>query len=99
MDQSQIVIKHNYNKYRRHRPRPAEMIGARGSKSIWKKREEGDKLFHRINRKTGRIETHSLEWERSWRNIKILKFPARFANELRAGGEPITLTSRSWPRM
>ena len=66
-DQSRIAIKHNYNKYRSQRPQPAEMSGARGSKAIWKKykkpeaegkREEGDKLYYRINRKTGRIETN-----------------------------------------
>ena len=70
------------------------MSGNRGSKSIWKKfkkpeaeakREESDRLYYRINRKTGRIETNLLEWERSWRNVKILKFPARYADELRAG--------------
>ena len=70
------------------------MSGKSGSKSIWKKykkpegeakREEQEKLYYRINRKTGRIETNLLEWERSWRNVKILKFQARYAEELRAG--------------
>ena len=70
------------------------MSGRGGPRSIWKKhskpqgevkREEGDKLYYRINRRTGRIETNLLEWERSWRNVKILKFPARYAEELRRG--------------
>ena len=70
------------------------MSGARGSKSIWKrfkkqdaepKREESTNLYYRINRRTGRIDTNILEWERSWRNVKILKFPARYAEELRTG--------------
>ena len=73
---------------------PAYMSGRGGPRSIWKKhskpqgevkREEGDKLYYRINRRTGRIETNLLEWERSWRNVKILKFPARYAEELRRG--------------
>ena len=63
-------------------------------KSIWKRyekprgeaRAESDgKLYYRINRKTGRIETNILEWERSWKNVKILEYPTRFANELRLG--------------
>ena len=70
------------------------MSGRGGPRSIWKKhskpqgevkREEGDKLYYRINRRTGRIETNLLEWERSWRNVKVLKFPARYADELRLG--------------
>ena len=70
------------------------MSGKSGSKSIWKKykkpegdakREEQEKLYYRINRKTGRIETNLLEWERSWRNVKVLKFPSRYAEELRRG--------------
>ena len=47
--------------------------------------ENDGKLYYRINRKTGRIETNLLEWERSWKNVKILKYPTRFANELRLG--------------
>ena len=47
--------------------------------------ENDGKLYYRINRKTGRIETNLLEWERSWNNVKILKYPTRFANELRLG--------------
>ena len=35
--------------------------------------------------KTGRIETNLLEWERSWKNVKILEYLTRFANELRLG--------------
>ena len=75
-------------------PTLAYMSGSGGPRSIWKKhgkpqgevkREEGDKLYYRINRRTGRIETNLLEWERSWRNVKILKFPARYAEELRRG--------------
>ena len=47
--------------------------------------ENDGKLYHRINKKTGRVETNLLEWERSWKNVKILKYPTRFANELRLG--------------
>ena len=36
-------------------------------------------------KKTGRAETNLLEWERSWKNMKILKYPTRFATELRLG--------------
>ena len=49
------------------------------------KREDGDKLYYRINRKSGRVETNFLEWERSWKNVKILQFPARYAEKLRTG--------------
>ena len=31
------------------------------------------------------VSRRNLEWERSWRNVKILKFPARYAEELRRG--------------
>ena len=57
------------------------MSDPRKGKLIWKKprgeaRVENDgKLHYRINRKTGRIETNLLEWERSWKNVKILKYP------------------------
>ena len=70
------------------------MGDSKRGKSIWKKfekprveaRTENDgKLYHRINKKTGRAETNLLEWERSWKNVKILKYPTRFANELRLG--------------
>ena len=70
------------------------MSDSRKGKSIWKRYEkprgearvENDgELYYRINRKTGRIETNLLEWERSWKNVKILKYPTRFANELRLG--------------
>ena len=70
------------------------MSDPRKGNSIWKrfdkprgeaKTENDGKLFYRINRKTGRIETNLLEWERSWKNVKILKYPTRFANELRLG--------------
>ena len=70
------------------------MSDPRKGKSIWKRcekprgeaRVENDgKMYYRINRKTGRIETNLLEWERSWKNVKILKYPTRFANELRLG--------------
>ena len=70
------------------------MSDPRKGKSIWKrfdkpkgesKVESDGKLYYRINRKTGRIETNLLEWERSWKNVKILKYPTRFANELRLG--------------
>ena len=59
-------------------------MGDGKKKSIWKKydkskgdykRDDNDKLYYRINRKTGRIETNLLEWERSWKNMKILKYP------------------------
>ena len=49
------------------------------------KREDGDKLYYSINRKTGRVESNFLEWERSWKNVKILQFPVRYAEELRSG--------------
>ena len=49
------------------------------------KREDYDKLYYRINKKTGRSETNYLEWERSWKNVKILQFPAKYAEELRSG--------------
>ena len=49
------------------------------------KSEDRDKLYYRINRKTGRVESNFLEWERSWKNVKILQFPARYADELRSG--------------
>ena len=70
------------------------MSDHRKGNSIWKRyekprgeaRAESDgKLYYRINRKTGRIETNLLEWERSWKNVKILEYPTRFANELRLG--------------
>ena len=72
------------------------MSDPRKGKSIWKrfekpkgesKVESDGKLYYRINRKTGRIETNLLEWERSWKNVKILKYPTRFVNELRLGVE------------
>ena len=47
--------------------------------------ESDRKLFYRIDRKTGRTIPNVLEWERSWKNVKILKYPTRFANELRLG--------------
>ena len=47
--------------------------------------ESDGKLFYRIDKKTGRTVTNLLEWERSWKNVKILKYPTRFANELRLG--------------
>ena len=70
------------------------MSDSRKGKSFWKRydkqRGEGKvdsdgKLFYRIDRKTGRTVTNLLEWERSWKNVKILKYPTRFANELRLG--------------
>ena len=51
------------------------MSDPRKGKSIWKrfdkpkgesKVESDGKLYYRINRKTGRIETNLLEWERSF---------------------------------
>ena len=39
--------------------------------------ESDGKLFYRIDRKTGRTVTNLLEWERSWKNVKILKYPTR----------------------
>ena len=44
-----------------------------------------EKLFVRINRRTGRTETNLLEWERSWESVKILKYPSRYGEELRSG--------------
>ncbi len=85
-----LCFHHNYDKI----PYDPEMSDPRKGKSIWKrfdkprgeaKVENEGKLFYRINRKTGRIETNLLEWERSWRNVKILKYPTRFTNELRLG--------------
>ena len=35
--------------------------------------------------KTGRPETNYLEWERSWKKAKILKYATRFATDLRSG--------------
>ena len=70
------------------------MSDGRKPKSIWRrpekpkteaKRDESEKLFYRINKRTGRIDTNLLEWERSWKNVKILKYPTRYANELRLG--------------
>ena len=70
------------------------MSDSRKGKLIWKKFEKpkGDakvekdgKLYFRINKKTGRPETNYLEWERSWKNVKIFKYSTRFANELRTG--------------
>ena len=49
------------------------------------KREDYDKLYYRINKKSERSETNDLEWERSWKNAKVLKFPAKHAEELRLG--------------
>ena len=43
--------------------------------------ESDGKLFYRIDWKTGRTVTNLLEWERSWKNVKILKY----VNELRLG--------------
>ena len=63
-------------------------------RSIWKryektkveaKKEDSEKLYYRINRKSGRVETNVLEWERSWKNVKILKYPTTYAEELRSG--------------
>ena len=45
------------------------------------KRDDYDKLYYR----TGRSETNYLERERSWKNVKVLQFPAKFAEELRSG--------------
>ncbi len=70
------------------------MSDGRKPKSIWKryekpktevKRDESEKLYYRINKKTGRMETNLLEWIRSWKNVKVLKYSTRFANELRTG--------------
>ena len=49
------------------------------------RREDYDKLYYRINKKTGRSETNYLQWECSWKNVKILQFPAKYAEELRSG--------------
>ena len=69
------------------------MSDSRKGRSIWKKFEgpkgeakvENDgKLFFRINKRTGLAETNYLEWERSWKNVKSLKYTTRFAGELRS---------------
>ena len=44
-----------------------------------------------MNKKTGRAETNYLEWERSWKNVKILKYATRFANELQGERENPTV--------
>ncbi len=70
------------------------MSHGKRSKSIWHrsdksksetKKDESEKLFYRINKRTGRTETNLLEWERSWKNVKILKYPSRYGEELRSG--------------
>ena len=70
------------------------MGDSRKGKSIWKRHdkprgeagvESDGKRFYRIDKKTGRTVTNLLEWKRSWKNVKILKYPTRFANELRLG--------------
>ena len=70
------------------------MSEGKRSRSIWHrsdkpkgetKKDESEKLFYRINRRTGRTETNILEWERSWKNVKILKYPSRYGEELRSG--------------
>ena len=55
-------------------------------KSIWKKFEKHRvEAYHRINKKTSRAKTNLLEWERSWKKVKILMYPTRFANERHLG--------------
>ena len=70
------------------------MGDSRKARSIWKRydKQRGEarvdndgKLFSRTDRRTGRPITNLLEWERSWKNVKILKYPTRFTNELRLG--------------
>ena len=53
--------------------------------AVESKREDYDKLYYRINKTTGRSETNYLEWKRSWKNVKILQFPANYAEELHSG--------------
>ena len=67
-------------------PHKGKLIWKRYEKPRGEARVENDgKLHYRINRKTGHIETNLLEWERSWKNVKILKYPTRLKNELRLG--------------
>ena len=47
--------------------------------------ENDGKLLSRSDRRTGRPITNLLEWDISWKKVKILKYPTRFANELRLG--------------
>ena len=70
------------------------MSDGKEPRSIWKrynkgkvepKKEDTEKLYSRINKKSGRVETNLLEWERSWKNVKILRYPTRYADELRSG--------------
>ena len=49
------------------------------------KKEDSEQLYYWINKKTGRIDTNLLEWESSWKNVKILLYPTRYAEELRTG--------------
>ena len=51
--------------------------------------EDYDKLYYRINKKSGRSETNYLEWERSWKN-------AKYAEELRSGQRAEALWKRYW---
>ena len=66
-------------------------------RNIWKYQKKGDKitkpveaeksgqLYFRMNRRTGRMETNLLEWERQWKSIKITEYPAEYAEALRTG--------------
>ena len=47
--------------------------------------ENYGKLFSCTDWRTGRPITYLLGWERSWKNVKVPKYPTRFANELRLG--------------
>ena len=47
--------------------------------------EKSSQLYFRMNRRTGRMETNLLEWERKWKSIKITEYPAEYAETLRTG--------------
>ena len=70
------------------------MSDGKKTRSIWKrydkakeeaKKNDSELLYQRINGKTGRVDSNVLDWERSWKNVKILRYPTRYAEELRSG--------------
>ena len=85
-----ITIKSRQSQSQISRDEPSRRFKSKFSKGkkleVESKREDYDKLYYRINKKkTGRSEANYLEWERSWKNVKILQFPANYAKELRSG--------------
>ena len=73
------------------------MSGEDSRRNIWRVQKRGHKvikpvdeeknglLYMRMNRKTGRMETNILEWERKWKYVKITEYPAEYADQLRTG--------------